>query len=315
MVFVMIVIGLNQGLQPIIGYNFGAKKVDRVASAVRYGVLCAVSVTTVGFILGQTLPHALAAMFTTDAVLTDLAVRGMHIALLVFPIVGLQMVTAAFFQSIGKVNKAILLSLTRQMLFLVPLLAILPRFLGTDGVWLSMPVADTASTILAVFLLRRQIRQFREEDKKANIKTDTLMETKDQKFVICLGREYGSGGHNIGKALSKMLGIEYYDKKLLDEAAKNSGISQEYFARSDEKAPGSFSHTLSSGLFAAGGIFMYSNSLSSENIFKYQSEAIREIASRTSCIIVGRCADYVLREQENVFSVFITARWSSVPSG
>ena len=133
------------------------------------------------------------------------------------------------------------------------------------------------------------------------------METKDQKFVICLGREYGSGGHNIGKALSKMLGIEYYDKKLLDEAAKNSGISQEYFARSDEKAPGSFSHTLSSGLFAAGGIFMYSNSLSSENIFKYQSEAIREIASRTSCIIVGRCADYVLREQENVFSVFITA--------
>ena len=79
------------------------------------------------------------------------------------------------------------------------------------------------------------------------------METKDQKFVICLGREYGSGGHNIGKALSEMLGIEYYDKKLLDEAAKNSGISQEYFARSDEKAPGSFSHTLSSGLFAAGG--------------------------------------------------------------
>ena len=120
MVFVMIVIGLNQGLQPIIGYNFGAKKVERVASAVRYGVLCAVSVTTVGFILGQTVPHAMAAMFTTDAVLTDLAVRGMHIALLVFPIVGLQMVTAAFFQSIGKVNKAILLSLTRQMLFLVP---------------------------------------------------------------------------------------------------------------------------------------------------------------------------------------------------
>ena len=134
------------------------------------------------------------------------------------------------------------------------------------------------------------------------------METKDQKFVICLGREYGSGGHNIGKALSKMLGIEYYDKKLLDEAAKNSGISQEYFARSDEKAPGSFSHTLSSGLFAAGGIFMYSNSLSSENIFKYQSEAIREIASRTSCIIVGRCADYVLRDADvRLLRVFVSA--------
>lgn len=133
----------------------------------------------------------------------------------------------------------------------------------------------------------------------------------ENKFVICLGREYGSGGHNIGKLLSGMLGVDYYDKKLLDEAAKKSGISQEYFAKSDEKAPGSLAHTLASGLFVGSGMFMYNNSLSSESIFKFQSETILQLAEQKSCIIVGRCADYVLREQKNVFSVFITAPLSA----
>lgn len=133
----------------------------------------------------------------------------------------------------------------------------------------------------------------------------------EEKFVICLGREYGSGGHNIGKRLSEMLGVDYYDKKLLDEAAKKSGISQEYFARSDEKAPGSLAHTLASGLFVGSGMFMYNNSLSSESIFKFQSETILQLAEQKPCIIVGRCADYVLREKKNIFSVFITAPLSA----
>lgn len=163
MVFAMIVIGLNQGLQPIIGYNFGARKVDRVSSAVRYGIFCAVGVTTFGFVIGQTMPHMLANMFTTDQVLIDLAAHGMRVVVIMFPIVGFQMVTAAFFQSIGKVRKAILLSLTRQLLFLVPLLAVLPHFFGVNGVWMSMPAADAASTLLAIILLRRQIRLFREQ--------------------------------------------------------------------------------------------------------------------------------------------------------
>lgn len=170
MVFVMIIIGLNQGLQPIIGYNFGAKKVERVAAAVKYGIFCAVCVSTTGFILAQVMPELLAGMFTNDATLTSLAVNGMRIVLIMFPIVGFQMVTANFFQSIGKVKKAILLSLTRQMLFLVPLLAILPRFFGTTGVWMSMPISDAASTILAVYLLVRQIRIFKAEENQPDIK-------------------------------------------------------------------------------------------------------------------------------------------------
>lgn len=126
-------------------------------------------------------------------------------------------------------------------------------------------------------------------------------------YVICIARQYGSGGHVIGKILSDMLGLEYYDKELITQAAKKSGIRPEYFEHADEKAPGSLSHTLSTGLFAGGGIFMYNNSLSNESIFKYQSEVIRSVSQARSCIIVGRCADYILREKKNCFSVFITA--------
>ena len=114
-------------------------------------------------------------------------------------------------------------------------------------------------------------------------------------YVICIARQYGSGGHVIGKILSRMLGLDYYDKELITQAAKKSGICPEYFEHADEKAPGSLSHALSTGLFSGGGIF------------KYQSEVIRSVSQAGSCIIVGRCADYILREKKNCFSIFITA--------
>lgn len=175
MVFIMIVIGLNQGMQPIVGYNFGARKFDRVARALRYAIFAAVAVTTSGFLMAEIFPHLLANMFTGDQELIDIASHGMRIVLIMFPIVGFQMVTANFFQSIGKVRKAILLSLTRQMLFLVPLLIILPRFMGTLGVWISMPIADSLATVLAVFLLTRQMRKFRKNnDNDNNLKTKLI---------------------------------------------------------------------------------------------------------------------------------------------
>lgn len=175
MVFIMIVIGLNQGMQPIVGYNFGARKFDRVARALRYAIFAAVAVTTSGFLMAEIFPHLLANMFTSDQELIDIASHGMRIVLIMFPIVGFQMVTANFFQSIGKVRKAILLSLTRQMLFLVPLLIILPRFMGTLGVWISMPIADSLATVLAVFLLTRQMKKFRgNNDNDNNLKTKLI---------------------------------------------------------------------------------------------------------------------------------------------
>lgn len=161
MLFVMIVMGLNQGMQPIVGYNFGARKFDRVTRTLKYVIGCAVSVTTSGFIVCQLFPQYITMLFTDDADLIAISSHGLRVVLIMFPFVGFQMVTSNFFQSIGMAPKAIFLSLTRQLLFLVPFLLIMPNFFGPDGVWMSMPMADAAATTLAAILLWKQFRKFR----------------------------------------------------------------------------------------------------------------------------------------------------------
>ncbi len=161
MLFVMVVMGLNQGMQPIVGYNFGARKIDRVIRTLKYVICCAVGVTTTGFTVCQLFPRYITMLFTDDPTLLDISSHALRIVLAMFPFVGFQMVTSNFFQSIGMAPKAIFLSLTRQLLFLVPFLLTLPIFFEADGVWMSMPLADAAATTLAAILLWRQFRKFR----------------------------------------------------------------------------------------------------------------------------------------------------------
>ena len=157
--FVMIVLGLVQGMQPIAGYNYGAKQFDRVNKVLKLTILLATGVTTFGFLISQFLPHAVASLFTSDQDLISIAVPGLRIVLMFFPIIGFQMVASNFFQSIGMAGKAIFMSLTRQVLFLLPCLLILPSFFGVKGVWLSMPAADFLSSIIAAWLLISQYRR------------------------------------------------------------------------------------------------------------------------------------------------------------
>lgn len=159
--FVMIVMGFNQGMQPIAGYNFGANLYSRVDQVLRKTVVRATIVTTTGFLIGQLFPRAVASIFTDDAHLIELSANGMRIVFMSYPIIGFQMVTANFFQSIGKVGKSIFMSLSRQLLFLLPCLLILPYFWGINGIWYSMPIADTISSIIAGVLLVRQLKVFK----------------------------------------------------------------------------------------------------------------------------------------------------------
>lgn len=166
MLFLMVVLGLNQGLQPIVGYNYGARKYDRVIKALRITIICAVCVTTTGFLVSQLLPRQVAMLFIgsdSDSAteLIDAVAYGMEHVMIMFWAVGFQVVTGNFFQYIGKAKRAILISLTRQVLFLIPLLIILPPKYGVLGVWMSMPIADSMSVILAAVLLYFQIRKFR----------------------------------------------------------------------------------------------------------------------------------------------------------
>ena len=160
-IVVMIVMGLNQGMQPLTGYNFGAKLYDRVNKVLKLTIIYATCVTTFGFLVGMLAPNLVVGIFTSDAELTELSATGLRITVMFFPIIGFQMVTSNFFQSIGMAGKAIFLSLTRQMLILLPCLLILPHFFGVAGVWYSMPVSDLLASLIALVMLVYQFRKFK----------------------------------------------------------------------------------------------------------------------------------------------------------
>lgn len=159
----MIVIGFNQGMQPIVGYNYGARKIPRVIRTFKLTILAGTSVTCFGFLIAEIFPRLIASAFTNNSELIDLATVGLRLNLIMFPVVGFQIVSSNFFQSIGKAKISIFLSLTRQVLFLIPALLILPRFFGLNGVWLGGPVADFTSTLLTLFVLQWQLRVLKKE--------------------------------------------------------------------------------------------------------------------------------------------------------
>lgn len=167
-VFVMIVMGLNQGMQPIAGYNFGAREFQRVDRVLKLTIFCATAIMTLGFLVAELFPRQLVMIFTTDEELILHSISGMRIVFMMFPIIGFQMVTSNFFQSVGMAGKAIFLSLTRQLLFLLPSLLILPHFFQTNGIWMSMPVADALSSIVSFVMLYSQIKKFKTADQYGN---------------------------------------------------------------------------------------------------------------------------------------------------
>ena len=153
MFFVMIVFGVTQGMQPILGYNIGACNFDRVKRTLRLGVWIGVAITVVGWLVSEIFPDTVSSLFTTDETLIKISREGFRIYFICYPVVGCQIVIQNFFQSVGKPQMSIFLSLTRQLLFLIPFLIFLPRVLGINGVWASMAASDIISFFVAIITL------------------------------------------------------------------------------------------------------------------------------------------------------------------
>lgn len=153
MFFVMIVFGVTQGMQPILGFNYGAGNWSRVKRTLYTGIWFGVAITTVGWVITELFPAPVSRMFTVDDTLIDIAVRGFRIYFLFFPVVGCQIIIQNFFQSVGKPKISIFLSLTRQLIFLIPFLLILPKYFGIDGVWGAMASSDLLAFFVAVATL------------------------------------------------------------------------------------------------------------------------------------------------------------------
>ena len=153
MFFVMVVFGVTQGMQPILGFNYGANNWHRVTETLRKGIWIGVCITSAGWIVTELFPAAISSLFTIDTSLIDIATPGFRIYFIFYPVVGCQIVIQNYFQSIGKPKLSIFLSLTRQLIFLLPFLLVLPRFWGVKGVWASMAGSDMLAFVVAVITL------------------------------------------------------------------------------------------------------------------------------------------------------------------
>ena len=164
--FFMIVMGINQGMQPIAGYNYGAMHFDRMLKVLKLSMVSATAIMAFGWLVGELMPYPCARLFTTDAELIEQAVKGIRLNMIAFPLIGSQAVITNFFQSIGKAKISIFLSLSRQMIFLLPLLVALPPMLGVDGVWLALPASDTVAFIVTWIIMIRYMHKFKLQHQK-----------------------------------------------------------------------------------------------------------------------------------------------------
>lgn len=180
MVFIMFVLGVNQGMQPIAGYNYGAQKIDRLMRVLNLSILAATAIMVTGWLIAMFLPYYCARLFTTDETLIDLGIKAIRVVMVCFPVIGFQMVITNFFQCIGKVKISIFLSLSRQLLILLPLLAFLPIIWDIDGVWYSMPVSDFSAAVIAGVVLMRytnKLKRMHKENEK--LRSQGVKEVKE----------------------------------------------------------------------------------------------------------------------------------------
>lgn len=181
----MPIFGINQGSQPILGFNYGAKAYDRVRKTLWLAIMAASSITMTAFLLTQFFPGLLIRAFNDEAALLAVAIPGLRIYLSMLPFIGFQIVSANYFQAVGKAPKAIFLSMLRQVIVLIPMLLLLPRFFGLKGVWLSGPVADFSATLLTAIFLVWELRHLRNahQQQQASPLQDAVEERIETVFV------------------------------------------------------------------------------------------------------------------------------------
>ena len=163
-IFIMPIFGLNQGAQPIIGFNYGAKNYSRVKQTYIYSLIGSTIILILSFIFIQLFPKLAVSMFNKDPELTEITISGMKIFLLSLPIIGIQMTASNYYQAVGKSTKAMIISLTRQVIFLVPCFIIIPKFFGLTGVWAAGPIADTLAVIVSLIAIVIEMRSLKNSD-------------------------------------------------------------------------------------------------------------------------------------------------------
>lgn len=289
-----IAIGIAAGAQPIVGYNYGAKKYNRVKSLLKMVVAWTFLVCLVCTVLFEAIPEVFIRMFGADGELyTQFAVGCLRIYLSLIIFTCVQKVCAIFLQSIGHAKAAAPLSVLRDV-FLIVLSLIVPMFLGVTGIFWAAPAADIlAMAITAVVMAGLWKELSAAGESKVTEPVLPVYPTKEG-VVVTISREHGSAGKRIGQVVAEKLGVPCYYKEMIAVAAQESGLAEEFISNlnSDENA-------VMRELYLGTSVV--------QEAITAQDRAIRKIADAGSCVIVGRSADYVLRNYKNVVRIFITA--------
>ena len=293
--YISTVIGISIGAQPIIGYNYGAGNKERVKEVLRKVLITNFTIGIVFNIIFALFPTAIASIFISKSdpsykLFMEFAKLMCHSFILVCGINALEMTTSVLLQSLGKVFKATMLAFTRQIILLIPisLLLALVFNMGIYGVLYAGLIADILTFILAIFVFISEYKIL-SKDNEMSIEEDSKVKNtyKGKQIIITIAREYGSGGRFVGKLLAENLGISFYDKELINLACKESGLSREYINSEEEKKTANYIDN------------------NSDLIFLAEQKIIKKIAKKESCVIVGRCAGNILKDNKNVLKVFI----------
>ena len=318
-ILIAILIGLAGGVQPILGYNYGAGKYDRVKAAFRTTMVLGIAAMCVAWVLFQLFPEPIVAIFGTDSeAYTRFSVRCLRVFLLAIPLGAVQMMSSNFFQSLGKPVQASVISLSKQVFFMIPLTLLLPRFMGVEGALWAGCLSDVFAFALCMVLYKLYWKRiFAEPEVPAAVPAPAAAQYSGVGFlgdgqvagegapnvIVTIGRSYGSMGARIGKAVAEALQLPYYDGEILEQAAENSGLSRRYLESVNENMR---SFRLIYNIAPLRDVSVDALNDLRRKADEAQNEIILQ-AAQGPCVIIGRRADQILRDRPNVVRIFITA--------
>lgn len=298
-VVINLVVGIILGCQPIISYNIGAKKIDRVKELYKKILLCTIIIGIISTLVFEFCPRFVVGLFGSPNNIPnpndywEFGEKVFRIFVSLVTFTCFVKMTSIFFQAVGKPFKAILASLIRDIVCFVPLIFILPILLnGIDGILLAAPIADVIAMVIATTLTIKYMKSL--DNNTSSKEENIVIKQSNPGIIITIAREHGSGGKQIGKLLAEKLNIPFYYKEMMYLAAKESGLDQEFISSIDDNSPSVLPN-------------LYLGSSVIQQAVIAQDKIIRKIADSGSCVIVGRAADYILREHDNVVRIFIYA--------
>ena len=294
--YISTILGISIGAQPIIGFNYGAGNYERVKETLRKVLTINLVVGLIFNIIFYLFPKEIVSIFIANSdpnykLFLEFAVVICHSFLLVMGLNFLEMTTSITVQSLGNVKKATMVSFIRQIILFIPIACFMAIYLhkGIYGVLNAGPIADTITFFIALVIFYSEYRKLSIKEKSVNLEDIKVNNTyKGKKIVITISREYGSGGHYVGELLAKRMGLNFYDKNLINLISKKSGLSKEYVEENDQKLAS----------------FKYIDN-NDDRIFIAEEKVIKDLAKKESCVIVGRCADYILKDNKDTVKVFL----------